>query len=436
MSLSSDDDSVGGGARDPGFYDNQTVSQEGTVDSFIIRNIHSKRERARRGEDPDGADRGFFQVFVSSFKHCCAPATRKAVNEKTYQSQGRRKEPDCLKADPAGNLLYGGKRAATYTAGSSSSSSVSQDEAEGETVPKSGGRLTSVAVAWRINDTAGASRSVVLTSAQAAWAALVWCVRLENSERMSGRMLAEILLGAEQQRREVDLNLCLKNTPQFQSVELLRNIEGRVMEDLLGDFSGTLNEAVRDAGENGGDASSAAVYMIVSKIRVLGLYARKQGEFLDLSVFDPSPSEEDFFPPSFVGFKRLEDLLDFTIETFNRDPRVKRAPQAKITAYLFRSKLTYGHSLHQRDYGTKRPVGKDDWMKKEGLALRDPQFEAKVMYTNMYRATEQSPADENIFAMEPGTGMQIRDNREANARKNFKTRDEMDSEASFPRGRR
>ncbi|CBZ54048.1 conserved hypothetical protein [Neospora caninum Liverpool] len=435
MSISSDDDTAVG-ARVPGFYDNQTVSQEGTVDSFIIRNIHTKRERARRGEDPDGSDRGFFQAFVASFKQCCAPSGRKGVNGKGQGDIRKKGANDVQSGEPPKNLLYGGKRAATYTEGSSSSSSASQGETEGGTVPKSGARLASVAVSWRINDTTGASRTVVLTSAQAAWATLVWCVRLENSERMSGRMLAEILLGAEQQRREVDLNLCLKNTPQFQSVELLRKVEGRVMEDLLGDFSGTLNDVTRAANGEGGDASSAGVYMIVSKIRVLGLYARKQGEFLDLSVFDPSPSEQDFFPPSFVGFRRLDDLLEFTVETFNRDPRVKRAPQAKITAFLFRSKLTYGPSVHQKDYGTRRPVGKDDWIKKEGLAQRDPQFEAKVMYTNMYRATEQSPADENIFAMEPGTGMQIRDNREANARKNFKTRDELDSEDSFSRGRR
>ncbi|PFH34411.1 hypothetical protein BESB_064420 [Besnoitia besnoiti] len=438
MSNSSEAETTAGRGRGPGFYDTQSVSEGGTADSFVIRNVHTKRERARRGEDPDAGERGFFQTFFASFKQCCAPSTRKNMNWKGSQGTGAdgfgRKGAGALQGRSAtSHLLYGGKRAATYTDGSSSSSSVTRGKTEGGTLNRSqiDDKFQPAGVSWRITDATGASRTVVLTSAQAAWAALVWCVRLENSERMSGRMVAEILLGAEQQKRELDLNFCLRSTVQFQSIELLRKLEGRVMEDLLGDFSGTLTDVVRGAHSEGADASTAGVYMIISKVRVLGLYARKQGEFVDLAVFDPAPSEEDDFPPCFVGFRSMEDLLDFTVETFNRDPRVKRALQAKITAFLFRSKHTYGPSARQKDYGAHRPVR--HWMKKEGLAQKDPRFEAKVMYTNMYRATEQSPADENIFAMEAGTGMQIGDNREANARSKFRNRDEVedDDEASF-----
>ena len=86
MSISSDEDGrvavgaggggAGGGMLGNGFYDAQSLSEDGTVDSFVIRNIHLKRARARRGEDPDEEEGNIFSSFVSSFKHCYAPSSR------------------------------------------------------------------------------------------------------------------------------------------------------------------------------------------------------------------------------------------------------------------------------------------------------------------------------------------------------------------------
>lgn len=352
MSLSSDDDEGGGGGGHAhphhgggggGFYDTQSVSEGGTVDSFVIRNIHLKRDRARRGEDPDEEEGGFFSSFVSTFKHCCAPSSRKRINDTGGEggpgglgAGGLGIGAGRLSATGAGVgamssskalLLYGGvrgkaggggKRSPTYGSSSSSSTSSSAASTGMRGGGGGGGRghqngeenegLRKL-ISWRITDTSGASRTVVLTTEQAGWACLVWSVRLENSERMSGRMLGEILLGAEQQKRDVDLANALKTTPQLQTIDLLRRLEGRVMEDIVGDFSGAILEAqkkMREIGydaEEGNSATGGAVYMVVSKIRVLGLYARRQGEFLDVAVFDPLPSEEDPFPPSFLGFK-------------------------------------------------------------------------------------------------------------------------------------
>ncbi|PHJ25133.1 hypothetical protein CSUI_001014 [Cystoisospora suis] len=401
MSLSSDDDdsAVGGGGHchggggmvGNGFYDTQSVSEGGTVDSFVIRNIHLKRDRARRGEDPDEDEGGFFSTFVSTFKHCCAPSSRKHMNGRADGmggdgtgmglgiGAGRLSATGGGVSNSKALLLYGGvrkgggKRTPTY--GSSSSSTSSSSASTGRlgggrnAMNENGGggeenEALRRLISWRITDTSGASRTVVLTTEQAGWACLVWSVRLENSERMSGRMLGEILLGAEQQKRDVDLSNALKTTPQLQAIDLLRRLEGRVMEDIVGDFSGAIMETqkkLRDIGydEDDNSATGGAVYMVISKIRVLGLYARKQGEFLDVAIFDPLPSEEDPFPPSFLGFKRVEDLQEFVLGTFKNDPREKRSPQAKITAFLFRSKHLYGPSAQQKDFTAPRPVGKD-----------------------------------------------------------------------------
>lgn len=468
-------------------YDQRRVSDGGTVDSFIIRDIRDRRDRARGAELE--TETGFFSSLVSNMRTCCAPASRKhayggAAGRGTAAAAAALRGgggvggaaangEEQRKVWTVAGEVFGGRRVKTFSSSSSSTTSaaaagqkegerahqrqaaVAEDDLRGWRGAKGAGKQQQQqqagaggggpsAVLWRITDPS--SINIPLTAAQASWAVIVWCVRLEYSEHMSVRMLQEILQGAEQQRRDVDITFALQNTPQFQLLLLLRRASGKTLEDLFGDFAAVLSDtcpaalaAAEDPEERQrraaitNQAASSATYMLLVRERVVGMYVRQQGEFLDIALFDPCPPPKDSFPPSFCGFQTLEAMQQYALNAFATDPREKKAENDKIQAFFLGSKHTFTASPNARDYSTKKPIARDDWMAREALTTKDPQFEAKVMYTNMYRATDTPLADENIFALEPGMGMQIQQKAEVEANQQLK--DEEAEGPEQPRGR-
>eukprot|EP00922_Rhytidocystis_sp_ex-Travisia-forbesii_P025360 GHVS01037222.1.p1 GENE.GHVS01037222.1~~GHVS01037222.1.p1 ORF type:complete len:229 (-),score=54.61 GHVS01037222.1:107-793(-) len=201
---------------------------------------------------------------------------------------------------------------------SSSSGNGSEEEEEKETC-------------WRIELNVGEDEDFgflrhrrLLSEEQLCWCVALWTLRMERSERMNRKMIGELLLGAEQQNKRVDINMVFLNEKLFFPLDCVRCIQVRRLEDVMGD----LIEMFDLVGPSG------TVYAILSRQRVMGMYARKQGEILDIAVFDPQPPDDA--ASSFVGFDSLDDMMNYTKNIFDE----QQQSNSKLTAWVVRSRTS------------------------------------------------------------------------------------------------
>ncbi|OEH77903.1 hypothetical protein cyc_06887 [Cyclospora cayetanensis] len=427
-----------------------SVSEGGSADSLFIRDIHDRRERKRLElekelTDSDEDSGGFFHDLLRQFRHCCAgrKKSRLAYGEGAYSGVAT------AAADGfAAAVAKGPPRARTYSgsvtgshSGSSSSTATRSDLADKYIGDKA------YMVTWRIvlGQPAGSLRAPMrgegalsaepptLTPNQAGWAACAWCVRLENNERMSGRMIGELFLAAESQRASVDVAHAVKESSQFQTLHFSRRIDGPNIEDVMGDFNGMYLEEIEQPaslakGGGGGKepsrgAAGVAIYAVLQAIRIVGMYVRRHGELTEYAAFNVTPNEKELFPPSFLGFKTLEDMQEYVLELFKRDFRVKRA--SGVSALLFKSRTLHTAAPERADYTAERESRADVLAKLQDLREKDPKYDAKMLYTNMFKATADEENPDEVFALEQGVGMQIQDRGAFRQKQKYMSPDEL-----------
>eukprot|EP00921_Rhytidocystis_pertsovi_P015924 GHVQ01025194.1.p1 GENE.GHVQ01025194.1~~GHVQ01025194.1.p1 ORF type:complete len:408 (-),score=80.60 GHVQ01025194.1:110-1333(-) len=393
------------------FYDGGSQYSDGaSVDSFIDRTVHDRQDHAekvrrkkladeaaarRRGDGRDVG--GPLESIMATLRNCCLPASRGEVGTREDGGRGifggvadTTKKDETETVSPLTQHIEGmGNWQRTSTVDDESESAdtatMAGEEARKEVEERGEG---GGAVDWRIAIDKAAGDSVALSPQQKSWCAVVWALRLENSERMNTRMMAEILAGGAEQKENVDVSLVLKNEKQFYPLDCLRCIEARTIQDILGDLFGLFEEI----------HGTGAVYGILSKIRVLGIYARKLGETTDIAVFDPKPSAAEKDGPSFVGFKSLDEMEKYVTSLYAKDPDVKRAGSSKFSAWLMRSRILYGQSEFGKSYDKQSPEQAPDWKAEEDARKKDNKYSAKVVYTSLVNATGKSTADENVFS--------------------------------------
>ncbi|KAL8274610.1 hypothetical protein Esti_001439 [Eimeria stiedai] len=283
-----------------------------------------------------------------------------------------------------------------------------------------------------------------MSPAQAAWAACSWCVRLENNEKITGRLIEELVDEGFAQKAAVDVLHAVKETTQFGSLEFIRRVDGVEAEDVLGDFNGLYDREVRPENQV---AAGAAVYAVLQAARVMGLFVRRHGELIECSAFNVVPTEKERFPPSVLGFNSIEDMEEYVLELYRRDPRMKRAGGG-ISGLLFKSRTLHKAAQGRSDYSAARQTQGDRLAQLQALREKDPKYDAKLLYTNMYKATTQDRADTEVFAIgseeegfeedgeegdtcfaacccrEQGVGMQIREREALQQSQKFMSSDE------------
>ena len=320
MSISS----LGAAEVPVGSLGGDSVSEGGSADSLFIRDIHERREQKRQElekgdtESDDDEAGGLIHDLLRHFRYCCA--NRKKGR---FASSSPAAAAAAANGGPAVLAAAAGKgpaRAKTYSvSGSSSSSSTATRNA---LVDKYIGDKAHL-VAWRIvlGQAAGHRRGLapgegpswgapgepggppILTSNKAAWAACTWCVRLENNERMTGKMIGEILAAAETQKGTLDIMHAIEETVQFKTLLFVRRVDGPNPEDVLGDFNSMFLEEIHQSPGRKGVSPGGAIYAVLHACRVVALYIRRHGELIDYAAFNVMPNEKELFPPSFMGFK-------------------------------------------------------------------------------------------------------------------------------------
>ncbi|CDJ35531.1 uncharacterized protein EMH_0026700 [Eimeria mitis] len=73
--------------------------------------------------------------------------------------------------------------------------------------------------------------------------------------------------------------------------------------------------------------------------------------------------------------------------------------QGKITAWLFQSKTLHKAAPERADYTIQRETRGDRLSQLQDLREKDPKYDAKMLYTNMYKATTGAQDDGEVFAM-------------------------------------
>ncbi|KAL8449766.1 hypothetical protein Emag_003520 [Eimeria magna] len=321
--------SLGAAAGPVGSLSGETVSEGGSADSLFIRDIHERRELKRQeleGGDSDSGNEGgggFFHDLLKHFRHCCA-SRRKGRFAPAAASAAAAAPAAAANGLAAAAATVKGRphRARTYSASgsSSSSSSSSSTDARSAVADKYIADKAHL-VSWRVvlgqQGPAGArwvgedggfgggpsgGPFYNMTPAQAAWAACSWCVRLENNEKITGRLIKDLIEEALSQKAAVDVLHAVKETTHFGSLEFVRRVDGVEPEDVLGDFNGLYDQEVRPENQT---AAGAAVYAVLQAARVMSLFVRRHGELIECSAFNVVPTEKERFPPSVIGFNSL-----------------------------------------------------------------------------------------------------------------------------------
>ncbi|KAL8446205.1 hypothetical protein Emed_005160 [Eimeria media] len=440
---------LGAAAGPVGSLSGETVSEGGSADSLFIRDIHERRELKRQelegGDSDSGNDGGggLLHDLLKHFRHCCA-SRRKGrfapANAASAAAAGPAAAANGLAAAAAA-VKGRPHRARTYSAsgsGSSSSSSSSSTDARSAVADKYIADKAHL-VSWRVvlgqqgpagarwvgeegGFGGGASGAAFynMTPAQAAWAACSWCVRLENNEKMTGRLIEDLIDEGFAQKAAVDVLHAVKETTRFGNLEFVRRVDGVEAEDVLGDFNGLYDQEVRPENQT---AAGAAVYAVLQAARVVGLFVRRHGELIECSAFNVIPTEKERFPPSVIGFNSIEDMEEYVLELYKRDPRMKRAGGG-VSALLFKSRSLHKIAPGRSDYTAARETQGDRLAQLQALREKDPKYDAKLLYTNMYKATTQDRADTEVFAMEQGVGMEIREREALQQTQKFMSPDE------------
>ncbi|CDJ57664.1 hypothetical protein, conserved [Eimeria maxima] len=130
----------------------------------------------------------------------------------------------------------------------------------------------------------------------------------------------------------------------------------------------------------------------------------------------------------------LEDMQDYVLQLYKRDPRMRGG--GNITAWLFKSKTPHRLAPERADYGAQRETRGDRLSQLQDLREKDPKYDAKMLYTNMYKATTGGQDDGEVFAMEQGVGMQIQDKKDIKKKQNFMAADKPGACSKLSRHRR
>eukprot|EP00922_Rhytidocystis_sp_ex-Travisia-forbesii_P006666 GHVS01009689.1.p2 GENE.GHVS01009689.1~~GHVS01009689.1.p2 ORF type:complete len:438 (-),score=96.65 GHVS01009689.1:1710-2963(-) len=372
------------------FYDDSAISAQLSVDSFVDRDVHERKEAAANRRKTKGEKTfGPWEEIMETFRACCVPASRKLMRAQGAEGEGKKEEED------AKLLSFMNKM---HPAGSTSSSDASSTDGSSETTTVPGEEEeegSGTTVTWRIELQQPPTFDKPLSTEQLQWCIADWARRVETSEQMKGRMLIELLTAAQRQKKKVDIEMVFLNEKQFLPLEFVRCIEVRVLEDVLGDLMDMFDQM----------GSTGGVYAILSKERVLGMYARKQGDVMDVVVFDPRPSEEEEETgggPAFIGFSTLDDMIEFVSDIFTA-----QQGNSKLTVWLIRSRTSYDRSPYTKSYSRQPTLARDDWRELEKARRKDSRYDVKLVYGAMYNVTAKPVIGENIFSWEPGQGMHV-----------------------------
>ncbi|CDJ44916.1 hypothetical protein, conserved [Eimeria tenella] len=120
-------------------------------------------------------------------------------------------------------------------------------------------------------------------------------------------------------------------------------------------------------------------------------------------------------------------MQDYVLELFKRDPRMKRSNGA-VTAWLFKSKTLHTAAPKRANYSVARETKGDRLSQLQDLREKDPKYDAKLLYTNMYKATTGREADPEVFALEQGVGMEIQEKSDLKNRQKFMSPQELKDE--------
>ncbi|KAL8429799.1 hypothetical protein ACSSS7_006322 [Eimeria intestinalis] len=374
---------LGAAAGPVGSLSGETVSEGGSADSLFIRDIHERRELKRQeiegGGDSESGNEGgggFLHDLLKHFRHCCA-SRRKGRFAPTAASAAASAPGNAatgLAAAAASAVKGRPHRARTYSASGSSSSSSSSSSSTDARTAVADQYIPDKAhlISWRVvlgqRGPAGArwvgeeegyggvgggplgAAFYNITPSQAAWAACRWCVRLENNEKMTGRLIEELVEEGFAQKAAVDVLHAVKETTQFGALGFVRRVDGVEAEDVLGDFNGLYDREVRPDTQA---TAGAAVYAVLQAARVVGLFVRRHGELIECSAFNVNPIEKERFPPSVIGFNTIEDMEEYVLELYKRDPRMKRVGGG-VSALLFKSRSLHKIAPGRSDYTAAR----------------------------------------------------------------------------------
>ncbi|KAL8426626.1 hypothetical protein Efla_005883 [Eimeria flavescens] len=380
--------SLGAAAGPAGALSEDSVSEGGSADSLFIKDIHERRELKRQELEADGSNSGddgeggLLHDLLRHFRHCCASRRKGRFAPAAAAAAAPAAAANGLAAAAGAVVGARPQRARTYSAsGSGSSSSSSSSSAARSSQADKYMPDKAQLVAWRVvmgQGGPGGRRQdgegllglgapglpwspTTLTANQAAWAACSWCVKLENNEKMTGRLISDIVSAAETQKAAVDVLHAVKETTQFGTIEFVRRIDGQEPEDVLGDFN-SLYEGELKAHQRA--ATGAAVYAVLQAARVVAMFVRQHGELTEVAAFNIMPTEKERFPPSVLGFNSLEDMQDYVLELFKRDPRTQsRAREIRLLCIqrglaqleaLREKGIAVAEGIRQGAYGARR----------------------------------------------------------------------------------
>ncbi|CDI79996.1 hypothetical protein EAH_00048040, partial [Eimeria acervulina] len=94
----------------------------------------------------------------------------------------------------------------------------------------------------------------------------------------------------------------------------------------------------------------------------------------------------------------LEDMQNYVLQLYKRDPRMQHGG-GTITAWLFQSKTLHLPAPERADYSLQKETRGDRLSQLQDLREKDPKYDAKMLYTNMYKATTGGQDDDEVFAM-------------------------------------
>eukprot|EP00918_Siedleckia_nematoides_P013753 GHVU01029939.1.p1 GENE.GHVU01029939.1~~GHVU01029939.1.p1 ORF type:complete len:444 (-),score=94.73 GHVU01029939.1:791-2122(-) len=236
-----------------------------------------------------------------------------------------------------------------------------------------------------------------LTPQQRQFAGLLFCLRAENSAKVTDRLLKEILYAASKMREDVDALQQLK-TPEFGILKQVKVVRTKIVEEAFGDIHACLKAAVEPHG---------SAYAIVSKIRTVVLHSRYQGYALLVTAFDTGGFGQR--GPACAGFAKLELLDDYLATVFGADPDVRRAAETPFSCVLLASKTVYGAASPQQEAwrnqgGAKHPSAAQR-AALEQKKLTNPKYEAEVAYYHAVKGADPRAKENGIFYHEAGKGV-------------------------------
>eukprot|EP00920_Eleutheroschizon_duboscqi_P008073 GHVT01018814.1.p1 GENE.GHVT01018814.1~~GHVT01018814.1.p1 ORF type:complete len:316 (-),score=21.65 GHVT01018814.1:5805-6725(-) len=244
-----------------------------------------------------------------------------------------------------------------------------------------------------------------LTTDQKCAAVLEAFLCMERRHRIDQQLMVVAFEQASNVRPATDITKALGTVETYYPLRLMRQVDGEVIQDLLGDLAGAVEQELQNA-ENE-QRASRSVYGLFCNVRVLGLVANKYGNVTNFSIFDPCPHELENRPASIITFRSLENACEWISTTFEKDPDVMGS-SSKFRAWVMLSR-----GLWQLPLGGKSPeyartpevvseCATDDERQRT-----DPKYNAKVVYTRMHTVTTKPMHGESVFAMDPIGGLQV-----------------------------